>query len=113
MREKITFPNHAQNVTQMSPDKCITDQCNDDIARDIVPQTKLHMFNLPQLIHSLDPVQARHFVGPDLSPNFLERLSADDTSRQRVKVGVVIGKVSYHWGAGKRQEKKASENVVC
>ena len=27
---------------------------------------------------------ASHFVGPDLGPNCLQRLSADDTSRQRV-----------------------------
>ena len=30
---------------------------------------------------SLDPDQARHFVGPDLGPNCLQRLSADDKSR--------------------------------
>ena len=34
--------------------------------------------------NSLDPDQARRFVGPDLGPNCLPRLSADDTSRQRV-----------------------------
>ena len=34
--------------------------------------------------NSLDPDQARHFVGPDLGPNCLHRLSADGTSRQRV-----------------------------
>ena len=28
-----------------------------------------------------DPDQARHFVGSDLGPNCLQRLSADDTSR--------------------------------
>ena len=33
----------------------------------------------------LDPDQARHFVGPDLGLNCLQRLSADDTRRQRVK----------------------------
>ena len=33
--------------------------------------------------NSLDPDQARRFVGPDLCPNCLQRLSADDTSRQR------------------------------
>ena len=27
--------------------------------------------------YSLDPDQARHFVGPDLGPNCLQRLSAD------------------------------------
>ena len=34
--------------------------------------------------NGLDPDQARHFVGPDLGSNFLQRLSADDTSGQRV-----------------------------
>ena len=34
--------------------------------------------------NSLDPDQARHFVVPDLGPNCLPRLSADDNSRQRV-----------------------------
>ena len=29
--------------------------------------------------NSLDPDQARHFVGPDLGPNCLQKLSADDT----------------------------------
>ena len=31
--------------------------------------------------NSLDPDQAQHFVGPDLGPNCLQRISADDTSR--------------------------------
>ena len=35
--------------------------------------------------NSLDLDQAQHFVGPDLGPNCLQRLSAEDTSRQRVK----------------------------
>ena len=34
--------------------------------------------------NSLDPDQARHYVGPDLGPNYLQKLSADDNSRQRV-----------------------------
>ena len=34
----------------------------------------------------LDPDQSQHFVGPDLGPNCLQRLSADDTSKQRVSV---------------------------
>ena len=34
--------------------------------------------------NSLDQDQARHFVGPDLSPNCLQRLSAEDTCRQSV-----------------------------
>ena len=34
--------------------------------------------------NSLDPDQARRFVGPDLGPNCLPRLSDDGTGRQRV-----------------------------
>ena len=33
--------------------------------------------------NSLDPDQARRIVWPDLGPNCLPRLSADDTGRQR------------------------------
>ena len=33
---------------------------------------------------------ARHFVRPDLGQNCLQRLSADDTSRQRVKPGILL-----------------------
>ena len=35
--------------------------------------------------NSLNPDQARHFVRPDLVPNCLQRLSAEDNSRQKVK----------------------------
>ena len=35
--------------------------------------------------NGLDPDQDGHFVGTDLDPNYLQRLSTDDTSRQRVK----------------------------
>ena len=34
----------------------------------------------------LDPDQAGHFIGPDLDPNFLQRLSADDNSIQIVTI---------------------------
>ena len=33
--------------------------------------------------NSLDPDQAQHFVGPDLVPNFLKKLSADGTIRKK------------------------------
>ena len=38
---------------------------------------------------SFDPDQAPHFVGPDLGPNCLHRLSADDTSRQRAHFDLI------------------------
>ena len=34
-------------------------------------------FNTIRVSNSLDPDQARRFVGPDLGPNCLQRLSAD------------------------------------
>ena len=33
----------------------------------------------------LGPDQARPFVGPDLDPNILQKLSADDARRKKVK----------------------------
>ena len=44
--------------------------------------------------NSFDPNQARHFVRPELGANCLEKLSAEDTSRKIVKVGMVFGKVN-------------------
>ena len=35
--------------------------------------------NTTRVSNSLDPDQARHFVGRDLGPNCLQRYSADDT----------------------------------
>ena len=40
--------------------------------------------NTIRVSNSLDREKARHFVGPDLGPNCLQRLSADDSSRERV-----------------------------
>ena len=37
------------------------------------------------VLNSLDLYQARHYIGPDLGPNGLQSLSADGTSRPRVK----------------------------
>ena len=38
--------------------------------------------NTIRVSNSLDPNQARHFVGPDLDPNCLQRLLADDKIAQ-------------------------------
>ena len=40
--------------------------------------------NTIRVINGLDPDQDRRYVGPDLGPNCLQILSADDNSRQRV-----------------------------
>ena len=48
--------------------------------------TKNSFRNTIRIPNSLDPDQARHFVGPGLGPNCLERSSADGTSGQRVEV---------------------------
>ena len=39
-----------------------------------------------RMSNSLDPDQARNFVGPELGQNCLQRISADDTCRQRVRL---------------------------
>ena len=41
------------------------------------------MMDISSVSNSLDPDQAQHFIGPDLVPNCFQKLSADDTSRQR------------------------------
>ena len=41
---------------------------------------KNSFMNTIRVANSLDPDQDRHFVGPDLGPNCLQRLSADDNS---------------------------------
>ena len=46
--------------------------------------------NIIRVSNSLDPK-----CRPDLSPNCLQRLSADDRSRQMVNIGVVFRKVTY------------------
>ena len=42
------------------------------------------------MANRLDLDQARHFVGPDLAPNCLHRLSADDISRNRDPENLII-----------------------
>ena len=41
----------------------------------------LDFFNTIQVSNSLDPDQAQHFDWPDLGPDCLQRLSADNKSR--------------------------------
>ena len=47
--------------------------------------------NIFRMSNSLDPDQARRFVGPDLGQNCLPKLSEDDTSRHRVNC------TFWHW----------------
>ena len=44
---------------------------------------KKYFRNTTRVSKSLDPDQARRFIGPDLGPDCLQKLSADDTSRQK------------------------------
>ena len=46
----------------------------------------------------LDPDQARHIVGPNLGPNCLQRLSAEDTSRQSIIHLCTCMQHMYHVG---------------
>ena len=40
--------------------------------------------------HILDPDQTRRFVGSDMGPNCLQKLSVDDTSGQRVYTKIMF-----------------------
>ena len=40
--------------------------------------------------NNLDPDQTKHFVGPDLGPNCLQRILADHTHRKRDKPKINI-----------------------
>ena len=49
----------------------------------------LEFINTIRVSNSLDPDQARHFVGPDLGPNCLQRLLADNKSHpQRAELNI-------------------------
>ena len=52
--------------------------------------SKNYLRNTFKVSNSSDPDQARRSVGPDLDPNFLQRLTADDTGRQVVKVLIYL-----------------------
>ena len=52
---------------------------------DVKHQINKSFRNTIRVSNSLDPNQDQQNVGPDLGPNCSQRLSADDTSRQRVK----------------------------
>ena len=45
--------------------------------------------------NSLDLDQDRHFVGPDLGPNCLQRLSADDKSLRRLVLFCLFDLILY------------------
>ena len=46
--------------------------------------------NTIRVSNSLDPDQARHYAGPDLVSNCLQKLSADNATRGKELVGVEI-----------------------
>ena len=50
----------------------------------------LDFFNTIQVSKSLDPDQARRFVGPDLGPNCLQRLSAGIAGKELNKNDLLI-----------------------
>ena len=52
-------------------------------------QNSKHTYRIStRVANRLDPDQARLIVGPDPDPTCLQRLSADDTSKQRVKLKI-------------------------
>ena len=57
---------------------------------------KLSLSKIPPVSNIWDLDQTRSFIGPDLSPNCLQRLSADNTGRLRVISANVI-LVAHGW----------------
>ena len=57
---------------------------------------KKHFRNTIKVSNGFNPDQARFFVGPDLGPDCLQRISADDTSRERVKT---LYYIIFQWNA--------------
>ena len=45
------------------------------------------------MTNSLNPDHALHFVGPDMGPDCLQKLSSGDISKLGSKVGVAFGMV--------------------
>ena len=54
------------------------------------PVFKILVSALIRVSNKLNPDEVRHFVKPDLVPNCLEELSANDTSRQRAKIAAIF-----------------------
>ena len=52
--------------------------------------SKKSLRNTIRVSNSLDPDQARHFVGPGLGPSCLQSLSTDDTSSHRTRGGLEV-----------------------
>ena len=52
------------------------------LSADFFSKLKKKFRNTISVPNGLDPNQARHFVGPDLGPKCMQRLSADDKSRR-------------------------------
>ena len=78
--------------------------------------SKFSFKNTTRVSNGLDPDQDRHSVGPDLVPNCLQRLSADDkvaTSKERVKTLTTPCYSAIVVLTVKAPSKKKFENVVC
>ena len=48
--------------------------------------------NTIRVSNGLDPYQKRHTVGPDLGPNFLQRLSSED--KERITYDITLSEIS-------------------
>ena len=58
---------------------------------------KINIFrNSIKVSNSLDLDQTRRFVGPDLGPNCSQKLSADDTGRERVNLKTLCERLHTH-----------------
>ena len=62
---------------------------------------------------SLDPDQARQFIGPDLGPNCSQKLSANGTSWQRVNILWQFENIDKLLGPVEKNVSGVLLNVLC
>ena len=81
---RFVGPDLSPNFLQrLSTDVISIEKINFLLSADFFSKSTFYknsFMNTIRMSNRLDPDQTRHFVGPDLDPNCLQRLSADDIS---------------------------------
>ena len=63
--------------------------------------------------NSWDPDQNQHSIGPDLGPNCLQRLSADDTSKELINKYILEFFFFFHDALSLTQAKDINTGQFC
>ena len=66
-----------------------------------------------QVSNPLDPDQDLHFVGPDLGPNCLQRLSTDDKSRHLARVKAMKMRIFVQFSKDFSNSYCSKYQIIC